>query len=231
MGIYVHGSIAFGCFDWNKSDIDFIAVIGEPICVQTKSQLLQVLTELSTKATPKGLEMSLVLRKHCENFVHPTPYELHFSNSYTQDLIDEGVKTDWDLAAHFTVIKNVGIVLTGKRIDDVFGEVPRGAYLDSICKDIENAAKDVLDNPVYIILNLCRVYAYVKDGSVLSKEQGGKWGLKNLPKEYHGLITSMLNNYTYGKPIIKNPIMEISFCEHMLDLIFGPREQILDTFT
>ncbi|WP_161567304.1 hypothetical protein [Acidilutibacter cellobiosedens] len=27
VGIYVHGSIAFGCFHEEKSDIDFIAVI------------------------------------------------------------------------------------------------------------------------------------------------------------------------------------------------------------
>ena len=25
-GIYVHGSIAFGCFHWSKSDIDFLVV-------------------------------------------------------------------------------------------------------------------------------------------------------------------------------------------------------------
>ena len=35
VGIYVHGSIAFGCFNWDKSDIDFIVVINEPVPQQT----------------------------------------------------------------------------------------------------------------------------------------------------------------------------------------------------
>ena len=26
-GIYVHGSLAFGCFRWEKSDVDFLVVV------------------------------------------------------------------------------------------------------------------------------------------------------------------------------------------------------------
>lgn len=26
-GIYVHGSIVFGCFNWDRSDIDFLVVV------------------------------------------------------------------------------------------------------------------------------------------------------------------------------------------------------------
>lgn len=31
VGIYVHGSIAMKCFHWDKSDIDFIAVVRESL--------------------------------------------------------------------------------------------------------------------------------------------------------------------------------------------------------
>jgi streptomycin 3"-adenylyltransferase len=37
---------------------------------------------------------------------------------------------------------------------------------------------------MYLILNLARVLAFMKDGLVLSKREGGEWGLKNLPEKY-----------------------------------------------
>lgn len=86
--------------------------------------------------------------------------------------------TDKDLAAHFTIIKKYGIALYGMDIEKVFGNVPKEDYIDSIMCDIEEADEEILENPVYIILNLCRVAAFLKDGAITSKKQGGEWGNK-----------------------------------------------------
>ena len=227
VGIYIHGSIAFGCFHWDRSDIDFIVVVDKPVPLDIKLRLFQVLVDLRTQAPPKGFEMSVVLRKHCRDFIYPTPYELHFSNDCVVDFLDkpnlvcnDDYKVDYDLAAHFTVIANMGVVLCGEPINDVFGAVPKGDYLDSIHRDIVNAVNDVVHAPVYVILNLCRVYAYVKDRLVLSKEAGGRWGLENLPQQYHGLVASMLENYIGGEPLIKDDALLAGFCEYMIGLIF-----------
>jgi len=227
VGIYIHGSIAFGCFDWERSDIDFIVVVNKPISQDMKLQLFQVLVNLNEQAPSKGFEMSVVLLEFCKNFIHPTPYELHFSNDWLPRYLEnplsvcnDDYKTDFDLAAHFTVIVNAGIVLYGEPIERVLRAIPKGDYLNSICKDIENAKEDVIHYPVYVILNLCRVYAYIKDELVLSKEKGGQWGLANLPIQYHSLIASMLNNYISGKSFIKDDILQIDFCEYMIKLIF-----------
>lgn len=37
---------------------------------------------------------------------------------------------DRDLAAHITVVRQVGITLCGKNIREVFGEIPKADYLD-----------------------------------------------------------------------------------------------------
>lgn len=39
-----------------------------------------------------------------------------------------------------------------------------------------------------LILNLARVLAYLKDGLVLSKKEGGEWGINHIPEMYHGLM-------------------------------------------
>ncbi len=206
VGIYIHGSAAFGCFRWNTSDLDFLVVVSKPLLPEEKMALIKVLLDLENVSPKKGLEMSVVLEEYCRTFVYSTPYELHFSNAhkagYKADLAGYCEKmhgTDEDLAAHFTVTKAVGKVLCGKDIIDVFGDVPKAYYVDSIRKDIENAHAEIAQSPVYIILNLCRVLAYVQDGAILSKRDGGLWGIAHLTGEYRELIEAALKSYTLDK--------------------------------
>ncbi len=226
VGVYLHGSMAMGCFNPHKSDIDLIIVIDEDISDEQKLDFMNKIVELNEVAPEKGIEMSVVKREYCKPFVYPTPYELHFSNGHLEwfknnpkDYVERMKGMDKDLAAHFMIINKYGKTLWGDNIEEVFGEVPREAYLDSIWYDIENAKEDVLDNPMYIILNLCRVAAYVKDEEILSKKQGGEWGVKNLSQEYSNLISGALECYSSDKNMQVEDEEAQRFCEYCLDII------------
>ncbi|MPM57657.1 hypothetical protein SDC9_104480 [bioreactor metagenome] len=136
-------------------------------------------------------------------------------------LCGEEIKTDKDLAAHFTIVRHVGIVLYGQSIPDVFGKIPKENYIDSIKNDIEDAKVEIMDNPMYIVLNLCRVLAYIKEDLILSKEQGGTWGLRNLPREYSNILKDALNSYRTDIIMNVNKNEAGSFCDYMLDKIFN----------
>ncbi|MBQ7867774.1 MAG: DUF4111 domain-containing protein [Clostridia bacterium] len=228
IGIYIHGSIAFGCFDPRHSDIDFLVVVQDTPSHAQKKQMIQLLLELDAYCPPKGLEMSVVLERFCRQFVHPTPFELHFSNAHklrAQWDLDEYCRNmngvDPDLAAHFTVARAVGQVLCGERIEDVFAPVPHQCYLDSLRSDVENAAEDIQNDPVYIILNFCRIAAYLHDGVILSKRDGGLWGMKHLPEAFHGLIRSALDHYTVKGIYEADANAERAFVQTMLQDIFA----------
>ena len=211
VGIYVHGSIAFGCFNWDKSDIDFLVVINDILTLEEKKSLIKQIIDLEFVSPPKGFEMSVILEKYCKNFVYPTPYELHYSNNYLRQAKSDLDKyclnmngVDKDLASHFIVVQKVGFTLYGCDIHNVFsGEVPKNDFLDSIKIDIENSENDIKksieenDNQsfIYIVLNLCRVLAFISQNLVLSKEQGGKWGIKSLPMNLHSVINAALESY------------------------------------
>lgn len=225
-GIYVHGSLAFHCFVWDKSDIDFIVVVKNAPDQQEKEALIRVLLELDAYVPPKGLEMSVVLESVCNPFVYPTPFELHFSNAHKQRCQTDPAEycrnmngTDRDLAAHFTVLRAVGEVLWGREISQVFGEVPRDCYIDSIRMDIEDARECILENPIYYVLNLTRVLACLTEGLVLSKKQGGQWGLKNLSGQYHPLITEALTCYGSSQEMDEDEKTLREFAEYMLKQI------------
>lgn len=227
VGIYVHGSLAFGCFNPNKSDIDFIVVVKNTPTIEEKEALIKTLLYLSEEAPRKGYEMSVVLSSFCKTFVYPTQFELHYSIAHLQRCKDNlreyctSMKgTDKDLAEHFTVIKRVGYSIFGEQITDVFGAVSKENCLDSIKGDIENAIDDVSDNPVYIILNLCRVLAYKSYGLILSKEQGGLWGIENLPKQYKALLSKALKNYKSEIEENFDRGLSLNFCNYMIEKIF-----------
>jgi len=227
IGFYVHGSLAFGCFSWARSDLDFLVVVTTAPTQEQKCALIRVLLDADKKAPQKGFEMSVVTADAVNPFVYPTPYVLHYSGTYRdacrRDLhtyCRDMHGTDPDLAAHITVCHAAGITLCGKPIGKVFGAVPASAYLDSIRSDIENASQDIRENPVYVILNLCRVLGYLREGLVLSKADGGKWGIVHLPKVYTPLISSALAYYTDGVPFDCDTEIGQRFAEEMVNEIF-----------
>lgn len=201
-GVYLHGSAAMGCFHPEKSDLDIIVVVRDSLDFSVKMDFMRELVCLNQAAPAKGIELSIVKQVHLNPFVYPTPFELHFSvmhlNWFQQnpeDYIQQMRGVDRDLAAHCTILRKYGIVLFGEPIDAVFGPVGRAEYIDSIWLDVRDAREDILKNPLYVTLNLCRVLAYLQDGLVLSKKAGGEWGLHGLPQRFHGCIQEALACY------------------------------------
>ena len=207
VGIYLHGSAVMGCFNPQKSDIDLLVVTANDMPDETKRAYMDMVVTLNAQAPAKGIEMSVVKREVCKPFAYPTPFVLHFSAGHLawyRDNPDDYVKkmngTDKDLAAHFTVIRARGVCLYGEPVSDVFGEVPDEDYMDSLWYDIADAEDDIAEDTMYLTLNLARVLAWQQEGKVLSKQEGGEWGLMNLPNRYHALLREALAEYHGEKP-------------------------------
>ena len=223
VGVYLHGSLVMGCFNPQKSDIDLIIVVDKPISVSIKKAYLDMVVHFNALGPTKGIEMSIVLREVCKPFVYPTPFELHFSAGYLDwykddpdDYIREMNGTDKDLAAHFTIINKRGRCLYGAPIKDVFAEVPSGDYMDSIWFDVEGAAEEITEYPMYLTLNLARVLAYKKEGLVLSKKEGGDWALEHLPAEYRPLIADAMREYSESAEIAYDENLAKRYAEYVI---------------
>ncbi|WP_066499199.1 aminoglycoside adenylyltransferase domain-containing protein [Abyssisolibacter fermentans] len=208
VGIYLHGSLAMNCFNINSSDIDFLVIIKEDICFEVKRKLIDVLLKLSESIPKNGFEMSVILEKDVKKFIYPTPFILHYSDYYKHKYINDenficGNSTDPDLAAHIVITIERGRCLFGKPIREVFQSIPKKYYVESIMGDIENAAEGIINNPIYYVLNLCRVLCYLKEGTICSKAEGGKWGINNLSYPYIDTIKLALIGYESSDNKIK----------------------------
>lgn len=224
VGIYLHGSLAMGCYNEKKSDIDLLVVVKNDVSREDKRQYMDMVVTLNNKAPSKGLELSIVKEAVCKPFIYPTPFELHFSVAHLnwylsdpEDYIEKMNGTDKDLAAHFTIIYHRGKTLYGREIKSVFSEVGSEAYMDSIWLDIKNAKEEIIDDAMYIILNLCRVLAYKKERLILSKQEGGEWALHHLSDpQYKKIVLSALEEYKTGNAMSITQANAVGFAEYML---------------
>ena len=205
VGVYLHGSLAMGCFNPRLSDVDLIAVTKIGLIVDTQKAIVEELFKLSKAPTP--LEFSLLRLNDLQPWQNPTPYLLHYSEDQrerlTSDIEDgawkkwnEGPRVDTDLAAHITVLHARGICLWGEPIEKVFPEVPKEDYLASILADLEWSKSLLASNPIYPILNACRVLAYLREGKILSKDEGGRWAIEHLPSPMLPVARSAMSVYS-----------------------------------
>jgi streptomycin 3"-adenylyltransferase len=61
--------------------------------------------------------------------------------------------------------------------------------------------------------------AYKREKLVLSKKEGGKWSLDNLPEEYHPLINEALKEYAEGTKGNYDTECARKYAEYMLHSI------------
>ena len=193
--VVVHGSIALADFHLGQSDLDMLAFVAT-VNVAQLCQVAQLMLAESTHPAP--IEFSLVPHAALTPWRHPAPYLYHYSETWrarTQSaLLDPhydwlSVRTDPDLSAHMVVAHRYGIVTAGQV------ELPlpsRADALAAVWYDIADAEHQVVDEPVYVILNLCRTWCWLRDGVVRSKSAGGRALLPQLTGEAHAVVAAVL---------------------------------------
>ena len=208
VGIYLHGSLAMACFNPQRSDLDLLVITHTRIPAVIKRQLAKL--HLNASNAPHPIEISYLPHSDLAPWRYPPPFDFHYSETWRtqteqalQDELwppaDERPRHDPDLAAHVTITKARGICLVGAPIAQIFPDVPKADYLASILGDIQDAFDSILDNPVYAILNACRVDAFLQAGLICSKQEGGEWTLATAPLEVQPAIVTALAFYAGGQ--------------------------------
>ena len=200
VGVYLHGSLAMGCFNKDKSDIDIIVVMNE--AANDKDGIIKELMKISLKPSP--IEISFLLEDKLKNPNSTCYYDLHYSEywreKYTNMFLENkelgrDILEDGDLPAHMRVINERGITLWGKDKYGVFPEISDKEYLKSILYDFEDAWENFSIKPEYYILNTCRILNFLETNKVTSKREAGEWALDVLPDRFRYIIKSSLDIY------------------------------------
>jgi predicted nucleotidyltransferase len=184
VGVYLHGSLALGCFNPALSDIDVLVVTTRPLTSTVREALAPLL------AACGRIEISFLPESSLRPWRHPAPYDLHFAWQRDRLL---GPGEDHDLAAHVTVARHAGVALLGPSPVDVFPEVPWEDYEDSLLESCgEHGGR------LYAVLSPARIWATLTERVVHSKASGAAWAIERAPEEYRPLLSQALETYRTG---------------------------------
>ncbi len=187
-GMYVYGSLAFGCYNPARSDVDVIVVTRRRLAAETRNPLSFFLREL---APATKLEISFLSRADLDPWRCPCPYDLHFSEGR---VLHDGSGTYF--ASEIRNARARGVAVVGPPPGEALPAVPHSDFWDSLVRDIRWARENYDEvGPVYAVLNCCRVLAYANENVVLSKAEGGEWGVRELPRRYRPLAERALQAY------------------------------------
>ena len=195
-----------------SSDIDLLVLTKSHLSVDDKRKLAQLF--LHHSQYPYPVEISFLNQCQLSDWEHPCPYDFHYSEYWreryeaelsqnTSLYINNEPRFDADLAAHITILAHRGIVLDGPAIEAVFPVVPSFDYISSILGDYRECMEKMLDDPVYCILNILRVYWHLKEGIIASKLEAGEWALSTLPNELKNTIRKVIHAYSDGGKAIQ----------------------------
>ena len=205
IGVYVHGSLATGSYYVPKSDMDILVVVSDALLPGKARGLNLAIAHYSeTRPTIGNIELSIITAYVAKNIPNPIPFELHYSSFWHDRILKDDVQYkgnqfDTDLNVHLLFVKQKGFCLYGQPIDKVFGDVDWDDFMASVIDEFNWTLEDqnILDSPYYSILNICRTLRLRSEGvhRIYSKDEGGEWGLRCLPKRFNPLIQRALNVY------------------------------------
>ena len=232
VGLYLHGSIVLDAFDENSSDLDMAGVINSGLSLADKIELGSLLFSLNKEPCP--LELQLFIRDGFTHLKNQPEGHFYFSDywSVQYEKISSGAENAEEIFASvffggepvsdFAVIKQKGICLFGKPINEVFTDISNGLFFSSVSSNIDDfyVESDNDSQSSFLVLQLCRILSFKKTGEILSKPKAAIWAFEHLPNQYHAIIkTALYNKFRLGSKITYSKEDAVAFKSYMLQKI------------
>ena len=173
---YLLGSLALGDYVPGRSDIDVAAVASDPIPDEAKQEVVAALSHPNLPCPTKGLEFVLYAR---DSIVTPTrgaAFEINLNTgpgmAFTSSFDPASEPAHWFVIDR-SIARTRGIRLVGPPSGEMFAEIPRRWVLEAVGDSLEwHRETDTSPN---LVLNACRAWYYVEEGTWTSKSEAAAW--------------------------------------------------------
>jgi hypothetical protein len=216
VGMYLHGSLASGDFDPQRSDIDFVVVTAGTL----PDAIIPALAALHTRLIDSGKRWALKL----EGTYFPQQVLRRYQPSDAlYPSLNEGSfymgrhGSDWVIQSH--ILREQGIVLAGPN--------PRSLIDPVAPDDLRRAMRELLHDwwapmlhdttrlrsseyQAYAILTMCRALYTLETGTVASKPVAARWAQAALDARRAALIE---------RALAWRPSMQLDMLDETLDMI------------
>lgn len=194
--LYLYGSLVWGDFDLDISDIDLLAVTKKDINKKDFTKLDEMHSAL-VKEFPKWndrIEIAYITKEALQTFkVKRSPLAI-ISPGEPFNIKDAG--NDWLI--NWYIVLNKGVTIYGLPPKDVIADISKSEFLDAVKKQAlewrEYVSRTKHSRPYqgYAILTMCRALYSYRNGEQVSKQKAAQWAIKELPK-WSNLIQKALS--------------------------------------
>lgn len=195
IGLYLHGSLAYGDFNPRTSDVDFLVVTARRLSGETFSALKSMHAHLfvSGPAWSQKLEGAYIPKKDLcrHNPAHaPVPWlgeDGHFAL--------EGLGSDWIIQRW--ILRKKGIVVAEPLLKPMIAPVSAVDLREAVRGSLREWWSPPFPSPerfqsdeyqVYATLTMCRSLYVLEHGAVASKPAAARWARSALGEPWAGLI-------------------------------------------
>lgn len=227
VGFYLYGSLIWGDFDIDSSDIDTLCVITSEITVE-ELEKLRVMHEEIVCENPRWrnrIEVHYAPLDGIKNF-RTVPFKMgNISPGELLHIIDSGM--DW--IDEWYCVQEYAITLYGLDKKIVIPHIEKYEFVQTICRYAQSfrerirTCKESCYSQAYAILTLCRALYTLKNEEQISKPAAARWAMEFLP-EYSDVISSALMWRQERDATGRNPhesyILAENFVDDILDRFF-----------
>ena len=196
LGLYLYGSLAYGCFNSETSDIDFVVVLSEPLTSEEEQKIAQLHEYLGHDPEyGERIEGTYMTEEQVKTDNYPPDFLFYVAGKeFVKAKKGQG---EQDFPMHRQHLHESGLKIIGYEPQRLFLPVPWETLKRSLQQELLFIKEQFEKRPMYAVLNLCRVVRAYETHKLSSKKQGGEWGFQNLPAEFHEIIQTALEGYAH----------------------------------
>lgn len=203
VGVYLFGSLSYGDFNPESSDIDLVAILHNPASQKEMALIKQLHRQVGMKNEnwANRIECSYTPREMLQNILPPEQPRPYFGEGVFYPEAHYG--NEWIINLY--LLYQHGIVLLGPDFKALVSPVPMVEVQKACIRDLFREWEPKLTDPTwlnnshyqsYLVLNLCRILYTVMCASAGSKKVSAGW-VKNEFGAWRNLIQTA-ENWQYG---------------------------------
>ena len=200
MALYLTESLTYGGFDSGSSDIDYLAVLTEPITDRDRSQLIAAHADIFDRhpVWRERIEGSFITRAMLDSVLPPECGRPYVNGGRFWDP-DPPYGNEWLINLY--AIERAGIPLIGPRVPELIPPVRIEDVRAANRRDLFEERLPTIDDPsalpdghheAYVTLTLCRTLHRELNDEVVSKRVAARWVIDRYGERWRPLIEAAL---------------------------------------
>lgn len=222
IGIYLFGSLTYGGFNDESSDIDLVAILKNPASEVEIEKLKGLHKQVENKYPKwsKRIESSYTSQQMLLSIMPPGSRPYYGEGVF---YVDAPYGNEWIINLY--LLYNHGVAVLGPEfsvlVQPIKIEDVQQACVRDLFKEWEPKLREPewLDNPhyqSYLVMNLCRILNTVMNGTALSKEKSANW-VKQEYTEWKELIQTA-EGWHYGV-VMKQKEQTLEFLKFVIQKV------------